>query len=110
VAPPAATRGAAIVPGQPVAVAFASGSAALPPGIEAALARLAATRGAAPMRVAGFGAAAGDGPAVQAAALDLAFARAEAIANALARAGVPLSEIRLTAAAQGRGGVAAVAN
>jgi hypothetical protein len=47
---------------------------------------------------------------VQAAALQLAFARAEAIANALARAGVPLAEIRLTAAAQGQGGVAAVAN
>ncbi len=110
VAPPPGAAKTVFAPGKPVAIAFAAGSAALPPGSEAALGQLARSRGTAAMRVVGFGNAAGDDPTAQAAALPLAYARAESIANALARAGVPLAVIRLSAEAQGQGGVAAVAD
>jgi outer membrane protein OmpA-like peptidoglycan-associated protein len=110
VAPPPGPARTVFAPGKPVTIAFAANSAALPPGTETALGQLARTRGTAPMRVVGFGNASGDDPASQAAALPLAYARAESIANALARAGVPLASIRLIAEAQGHGGVAAVAD
>jgi outer membrane protein OmpA-like peptidoglycan-associated protein len=110
VAPPPAPPKTVFAPGQPVPVAFAAGSAALPSGIEAALGRLAHTRGSAQMRVTGFGNATGDDPAAQAAALPLAYARAESIANALAHAGVPPAAIERSAQAQGQGGIAAVAD
>jgi outer membrane protein OmpA-like peptidoglycan-associated protein len=110
VAPPPGPVKTVFAPGKPVTIAFATGSSALPPGTEVALGQLARSRGTAAMRVAGFGNAAGDDPAAQAAALPLAYARAESIANALARAGVPLAVIQLSAEAQGHGGVAAVAD
>lgn len=110
VAPPPGPAATVFAPGQPVTIAFAADSAVLPPGTEAALGQLAQTRGAAAMRVVGFGNATGNTPAAQADALPLAYARAESIANALARAGVPLLAIRLAAEAQGHGGVAAVAD
>ena len=108
--PPAPPRAVPVVPGQPVPVTFPVGSSALPATAESALRQLAATRGAAAMAVGGFGDAASSDPAAQAAALPLAYARAESIAVALERAGVPRGAIRLTAEAQGHGGVAAVAN
>ncbi len=56
--------------------------------------------------VTGFGEAADSGPAVQVAALRLAWARAGAIAAELRRDGVPGTAITVTAFAPGGGGVA----
>ncbi len=80
--PPAGT-------GKPVAVRFARDSAVLSPDAAAALKRLARARSASVVAVTGFGEALGNEPAIQGAALRLAWARAAAIAAVLRRDGVP---------------------
>ena len=97
-------------PGAPVGVAFAPGSAALPPDAAGSLAQLAKTRGAAGISVTGFGEASGTDATAQSAALPLALARARTIAANLLSAGVPASAIILGAEAVGNGGVAQIAN
>lgn len=98
------------VAGAPVGVAFAPGSAVLPPAAAGALTQLAKTRGAATVSVTGFGDASGTDAAAQSAALPLALTRARAIAASLLAAGVPSSGMTLGAEATGRGGVAQVVN
>lgn len=56
--------------------------------------------------VVGYGDAADADPDIQAAALPLALARAQAIRTSLRRIGVPEATIQMTAEAVGRGGVA----
>lgn len=97
-------------PGVPLAVPFTAGSAALSPAAQASLKALAATHGAAPIAVTGYGEATGSEAAAQIAAMPLAWLRAQAISGALQSAGVPLILLRVTAEAGGRGGVARVAN
>ena len=70
---------------------------------EAALRALAVARGAASIRVGGFGEQAGT---PNPAALTLAVRRARRIADALTAAGVPPAAITMTAAATGSGGFA----
>ena len=109
-APPAAPAPAAalVAAGQAVAVAFAPGSAALPPDAMASLRALAARRAGRAVQVAGFGDAQAADIATQAAALDLALARSRAIAVALAQSGVPISAIDQDAKAIGNGGIARI--
>lgn len=109
-APPAAPAPAAALAaaGQAVAVAFAPGSAALPPDAMASLRALAARRAGRAVQVAGFGDAQAADIATQAAALDLALARSRAIAVALAQSGVPISAIDQDAKAIGSGGTARI--
>ena len=95
-------------PGEPVTIAFAASSATLPANIRPVLAKLAQTRGGAPLGTVGFGDADSSDPEVQAAAMRLAFERANAIAQALQGLGVPREQIHVTAQAIGRGGVARV--
>jgi outer membrane protein OmpA-like peptidoglycan-associated protein len=85
----------------PVSLAFQPGSAIVTPATEAALVRVAGSRGFAEILAGGFG----DGDAAKnPRALTLAVERARAIADALTAAGTPPSAIRLTAAAAGSGG------
>jgi len=85
----------------PVSLAFQPGSAIVTPKTEAALVRVAGSRGFAEILAGGFG----DGDAAtDPHALTLAVERAQAIADALTAAGTPPSVIRLTAAAAGSGG------
>jgi len=107
--PPPATPAAAIVPGAPVAIAFAPRAALLPEDAPAALRQLAGTRGGRDIWVVGYGESPATDPATQAASLELAFARARSMAAVLAQAGVPVPAIRLAAEAIGRGGVARIA-
>jgi outer membrane protein OmpA-like peptidoglycan-associated protein len=58
------------------------------------------------VEVVGFGDATDSTPQVQAEGVDLALARARAMAAALNAAGVPPSAIRMSAQADGRGGAA----
>ncbi len=111
--PPAPTPVVVAAPqiaGAPVSVAFAPGSAVLPPAAAGALAQLAKTRGAATISVTGFGDASGTDAAAQSSALPLALTRARAIAASLLAAGVPTVGITLGAEATGRGGVAQIVN
>jgi outer membrane protein OmpA-like peptidoglycan-associated protein len=101
-APPVAAAAATPPDSAPVALGFAPGSAVLNPAAATALHGLAATRGQADVLVAGFGEA--DGPPGDAAALQLALARAARLAAGLTAAGVPPKAIRLVAAATGSGG------
>jgi outer membrane protein OmpA-like peptidoglycan-associated protein len=78
----------------PQAVAFRPGSALLPPEQAKQLATFAAQRGAAAIRVAGFG----EGKP------SLAIARARRIADELTAHGVPPGQISLAALAEGSGG------
>jgi hypothetical protein len=82
-------------PGAAIAFAFPPHTAILPATEAAPLAALAASRGAAKIRVGGFG----DGTS-----LSLALARARRLADALTAAGVPPAAITLTAATAGSGG------
>lgn len=84
----------------PVPIGFAPGRAVLTYEDRLALQGLAAKRGAATVTAMGFASAPGE------AGLRLAMLRATAIANGLTLHGVPASEIRLAALAQGRGGAA----
>lgn len=99
-APPAPGKG------QPVAVRFARGSAVLSVDDDAALQRLAAGRAQSVVVVTGFGEATASDPAVQVAALQLAWARARAIAAELRHDGVPDAAMTVAAFAPGGGGVA----
>lgn len=92
VLPPAATP-VAVRPsatGSGAAIAFARGSAVLPPGERDTLLAIARTRGAAGLRVIGFLDAAGED-------LGLALARAQAVAQALRAAGVPAEAVEIAA-------------
>ncbi len=97
------------VPGNPataVEIPFAPASSALPPASVAALKALAAKRGTHVIEALGRGDATGADPAAQQQAMSLGFARAQAIAAALASSGVPRDAIQVMALASGRGGVA----
>jgi outer membrane protein OmpA-like peptidoglycan-associated protein len=93
-----------------VLVPFAAGSTAIPMPAQDALRGLAKRRGAGAIVVTGYGEAALDDPAAQAAALPLALSRARAIAAVLAASGVPATAMRVDAQADGRGGAARVEN
>ena len=108
-APAAVVPVAAFVPGAPVGVAFAAGSAVLPEGAAAALRQLAATRAGRDIRVVGYGESAGSDAAGQAGTLRLGFGRAQAMAVVLGQAGVPASALLVVGEAVGRGGVARIA-
>jgi outer membrane protein OmpA-like peptidoglycan-associated protein len=77
-------------PGQGAALDFPRGSATLQPEARAVVARFAAARGAATIRVTGYRDGAGDD-------LGLPLARAQAVAQALRRAGTPAEAIELAA-------------
>ena len=85
----------------PVSLAFQPGSAIVTAAAEAALVRIAGSRGYVDILAGGFGDA---DAATNPHALTLAVERAQAIADALTAAGAPASAIRLTAAAAGSGG------
>ncbi len=107
--PPAAAPPAVVVPGAPAGIAFQPRSAVLPEAAPATLRQLAGTRGDRDILVVGYGDSTAADPAVQAASLQLAFARARSIATILAQAGVQPGAILLSAQARGRGGVARIA-
>jgi outer membrane protein OmpA-like peptidoglycan-associated protein len=90
----------------PLALGFRPNSAVLTPDDVAALKGLAHQRGPHKVEAIGFGDAGDATPQVQAEGLDLALARARAIAAALTLAGVPADAIRMNAEASGRGGAA----
>ncbi len=92
--------------GDTVPIAFPAGSADLPADGATALRKLAAGRHNAAVMVSGFGEAASPDPRAQSGALTLALNRAEAMAAALSRAGVPAGSVRVDAQAAGRGGAA----
>ena len=105
--PPPSPAPAAKPDGPPILLAFPPKTAILTPQAQTALTALALARGAACIRVGGFGGqdiAANDVP--DAAALTLALYRARRIADGLTAAGVPPAKITLVAAAAGSGGFA----
>jgi outer membrane protein OmpA-like peptidoglycan-associated protein len=95
-----------IVSGQSQPVTFRSGQAVVTPAAAAALKALVAARAGKMIRVIGRGEAASYDPAVQARALQLGLARADAIAAVLRGAGLPPSAMRVTVEPFGRGGAA----
>jgi len=99
--PPPAVPAPPKLDGAPVSVAFEPGSAVLGAGTVDALQKFAAQRGDATVLVGGFGA---PGAVADEAALELALNRARAIADALTAAGVPVTQVRMLAMAQGSGG------
>jgi outer membrane protein OmpA-like peptidoglycan-associated protein len=108
--PPTVTPPAPVVPGAPVTIAFATGSAELPTAGLSALRGLAARRGPGSIAVIGYGDATSTDPEAQSAALPLAWDRAQAIARALLVAGVPNTSLRIASEASGHGGVARIVN
>jgi outer membrane protein OmpA-like peptidoglycan-associated protein len=110
VAPPTPPPAAVAVSTAAVSVPFAGGSATLSPAAQGALKQLAQRRGKAVVAVTGYGEAASSEAPDQAAALPLAWSRAQAMAGALQSDGVPPAVLRVTAEAGGRGGVAALAD
>jgi hypothetical protein len=108
-APPPAPVAVAPAPGVPVPVAFPRDSAVLPDGAQASLAAIAAQRAGRDVWVVGYGESDDADPAIQAAALRLAFARARSLMAGLAQAGVPVEAMLVRAEALGRGGVARIA-
>ncbi|GIX10625.1 MAG: hypothetical protein KatS3mg116_2335 [Elioraea sp.] len=88
--PPRAVRPASLPAGQGAALAFPPGSAALPAEMRAVVARFAAGRGTALVRVTGYRDTEGGD-------LALALARAQAVAQALRGAGTPAEAIELAA-------------
>lgn len=109
-APPAANVAAKLsdVARTPVPVAFAAGSAVLPPSAVGPLKQLALRRAKAAIGAAidilGFGEATDTQPQLQNAGITLGLARAHAIAAALIAAGVPANSLRIEAQATGLGG------
>jgi len=99
-APPASGSADAVL------VAFTPGSAEIAPETQDALRALALRRGATPLAAIGYGEAAPGNLAAQSAALPLAMARARAIAAVLMASGVPSSQLRVEAEAEGPGGAA----
>jgi outer membrane protein OmpA-like peptidoglycan-associated protein len=106
--PPVVTPPAPVVPGAPVTIAFAAGSATMPPEGVKALTSLATRRGVGSIAITGYGEAPSSDPATQSAAMPLAWGRAESIARALLVAGVPSKSLRVTSQATGHGGVARI--
>lgn len=104
-APPVVAAATPRAPRDPVTVAFAADSAVLPPEAPGALRALATARSGDDIVITGFGGAADVGAGIQAQTLGLAFARARAMAASLAAAGVPVQAMRITAVAEGQGGV-----
>jgi outer membrane protein OmpA-like peptidoglycan-associated protein len=88
------------------AFAFRDRSAALEPAAADTVKQLAMRRGNAVIAITGYGDATTNAPAEQSAALSLGLSRAQAVANALAAAGVPRDMIRVSAEAIGRGATA----
>jgi outer membrane protein OmpA-like peptidoglycan-associated protein len=88
--PPRASPAVTVPAGDGAALAFPPGSAALTAAARAVVARFAAGRGGAGVRVTGYRDAAGGD-------LGLALARAQAVAQALRAAGLPADAIELAA-------------
>jgi outer membrane protein OmpA-like peptidoglycan-associated protein len=105
-APPPAASPPAANAANAVSVTFVSGSADLPETAAATLKALAARRGSGVIAVTGYGDASSKAPGAQSAALTLGLLRAQAMAAALASAGVPRSAVQVDAEAIGRGGAA----
>ncbi len=85
-----------------ISVTFDEGSSSLAPSMKAPLQRLASRRGHTIM-ITGRGEATANAPSAQQAALNLALARAQVIAEALVADGVPRAALRLDAQPAGRG-------
>jgi outer membrane protein OmpA-like peptidoglycan-associated protein len=94
--PTPASAAATVIP-------FAPTSSAVSPTAQEAIKAFAAKRGGGSIVVTGYGDAISSDPGAQTAALSLALTRAQAVANALAAAGVPQTVIRVGAEAGGRG-------
>ncbi len=94
----------------PITIAFPPGSAILPPDQIGALKTLAGQRGSGSFLVAGFGDTASPDPGAQLAGVQLALARAQAIAFVLTGAGVPASAVTLNAEPSGHGAAARLIN
>ncbi|MGH7153406.1 MAG: hypothetical protein ACREF3_05705, partial [Acetobacteraceae bacterium] len=105
VAPPAAVA-AAVNPANTVEVQFAPQSSSIPPASLPALKALAAKRGNHVIEALGRGDAPSADPTAQEQAVTLGFARAQAIAAALAASGVPRGAIQVMSLASGSGGMA----
>ena len=103
-APPAAS------PANTVSVTFVGGRRICPQRRPHTLKALAARRGSGIIAVTGYGDAASNDPDAQSAALTLGLSRAQAMAAALASAGVPRSAVQVDAEAIGRGGAARLVN
>jgi outer membrane protein OmpA-like peptidoglycan-associated protein len=88
----------------PVAIGFPAGSSALPLSSMNPLGAVAGSRGDGLIIVVGYGEAETPDPQAQARGLQLGLARAEAMANVLARDGVPATAMQISALAAGRGG------
>jgi outer membrane protein OmpA-like peptidoglycan-associated protein len=82
---------------------FVRGSAVLSPDAVTAVKQFAATRGGATILVTGYGDAEASDPAAQTVGLSLGLSRAQAVANELAKNGVPAGTVRVSAEASGRG-------
>lgn len=93
-------------PANTVSVTFVNGSAELPPVANDTLKQLAGRRGNGVIAVTGYGDAISDDPDAQSTALALGLSRAQAMATALTKAGVPASAVQVDAEAIGRGGTA----
>ncbi len=87
-------------------IEFAPGASSLPPAQLPALRALAGKRGNRAVEALGRGDAASTDPSAQQQAVTLGFARAQAIAAALAADGVPKGAIQVMSVAAGRGGMA----
>ena len=97
-------------PGAPVLVAFPPGSSTLPVEALGPLKVLSRLHGDHSIVVIGYGDASGPDAQSQAEALPLALSRARAVAANLLAAGVPSSQLRINAEAQGHGASALIAN
>ena len=104
--PPIPTATTATNPATTVVIEFAPESASVPPASLPALKALAAKRGNHVIEALGRGDAGSADPTAQQQAVTLGFARAQAIAAALAASGVPRGAIQVMALAAGSGGVA----
>jgi len=105
--PPASPIAApATNPATTVVIEFAPQSASVPPASLPALKALAAKRGNHVIEALGRGDAGSADPTAQQQAVTLGFARAQAIAAALAASGVPRGAIQVMALAAGSGGMA----
>jgi outer membrane protein OmpA-like peptidoglycan-associated protein len=96
--------------GAPVLVGFPPGSSVLPVEALGALKILSRQHGDHSITVTGYGDATGTDAKSQADALPLALSRARAVAANLLASGVPSSQLRINAEAQGHGAAAAIAN
>ena len=105
---PAAATATPLAVGEPVSVAFAPGSSALPGSALPGLKLLVRTRGAGVIAITGFGEAKAATAQAQEAAMPLAMARVRAIAAYLLETGVPSSALRIDGEARGAGAIARV--